>query len=169
MSDLANIEVTSWWGRLLVGRRPRRTLVRLAIVVGLYFFLFKVVFIPIRVTGQSMEPTYRNGRINLVNRWSYARQSPQRGDVIGLQADTSHLFLLKRVVGLPGETVQIVRSGVVVDGEPLAEPYAAGKGIPGMRQPRTLGADEFFVAGDNRSVTEYGVVRLHEIKGKVVF
>jgi signal peptidase I len=163
------IEVSSWWLRLIVGRRPVRTLVRLLIVVGLTLILFRVLFIPIRVTGNSMEPTYVNGRINFINRLAYVRRQPERGDVVAILMEDSRYPILKRVLGLPGESIVLRNGQVAVNGEFLQEGYVRGVGL--SRELRTTSLDEshYFVIGDNREVTAYGNVTLADIKGKVLF
>jgi signal peptidase I len=164
-----NGEVSTWWGRMLIGRRPKRTLARLIVLVVASFVLFKFLFIAIRVTGHSMEPTYRDGRINFVNRISYRRHGPNRGDVVALREDGSRLVLMKRVAGLPGERVAVRRGRVIINGVPLDEPYVRGTEIPPTRNETRLKSNEYFVIGDNRDITAYGTVYRHEIIGKVVF
>ena len=58
---------------------------------------------PIQIIRSSMNPTYQNGALNFVNRWSYAKGAPHRGDVIALKMDDE--MLLKRIIALPGETI----------------------------------------------------------------
>jgi signal peptidase I len=163
------LEVSSWWLRLIVGRRPLRTLVRLAVVVALTLVLFRVLFIPIKVTGSSMEPTYRDGRVNFINRLAYVRRGPERGDVVAILPEDSHYPILKRVLGLPGENVVLRNGRVAVNGEFLPEPYARGVGTTRELQTATLDEDQYFVIGDNREVTAYGRVKRADIKGKVLF
>jgi signal peptidase I len=162
-------EVSAWWLRLIVGRRPLRTLVRMIVVVVVALVVFKVLLIPIRVTGYSMEPTYRDGRVNFLNRYAYRRHGPNRGDVVGVQVKDSHLVLLKRVLGLPGEHVAVLDGRVAIDGRILDEPYVKGVGQLQARESALLGDHRYFIIGDNRGVSAYGVVQLREIKGKVLF
>ena len=163
------LEVTTWWGRLLVGRRPARTLARLVVLVLGSFVLFKFFFLPIRVVGNSMAPTYNNGRINLVNRMAFRWHPPKRGDVVAVQLDKSRLVLLKRVVGLPGEHLAIRAGHVVINGRRLDEPYANVADLPPSQDEMVLGPDQYFVIGDNRDISAFGAVHEHEVLGKVVF
>jgi signal peptidase I len=165
----ATWEVSSWWLRLIVGRRPLRTLLRACGVAAVAFLLFRVLLVPIRVTGHSMEPTYRDGRVNFLNRCAYVRQGPQRGDVVGVQLEDSRLVLLKRVLGLPGEQVAVLDGRVAINGRVLAEPYVKGVGELRSHESALLGAQQYFIIGDNRGVSAYGVVRRGQIKGKVLF
>jgi len=178
------LEVSSWWGRLLVGRRPARTLTRLIVLILVSFVLFKFLFLPIRVVGNSMAPTYHNGRINLINLLAFHWHAPKRGDVVAVQLDMpvndtgkradkppakSRLVLLKRVVALPGERVAVRAGIVVVNGKTLDEPYANVADNPPTQRELKLGRDEYFVIGDNRDISAYGKVHQHEVIGKVVF
>lgn len=157
---------------MLVGRRPVRTLVRAGVLVVVSAVVFKFVLIPIRVTGISMEPTYRNGGINFINRLSYAKSKPQRGDVVGIQLAGYHVMLLKRIVGLPGERVAIIAGRVLIDGRPQTEPYTTAN-ENWVREEVRLGAQEYFVVGDNRVMS----IELHDMRevdesrivGKVIF
>ena len=166
-SDPPSRGVKPLWLRLIVGRHPKRTLVRAVTIGALLFVAGKWCLQPIRISGHSMEPTYHNGRINFLNRMAYRLHGPVRGDVAGIRLAERRMVLMKRVVGLPGERV-ILRDGIVaINGSPLHEPYALGDDLPSMNNEVTLGADEYFVIGDNRDASEYGVVKRSEILGKI--
>ncbi len=122
-----------------------------------------IVIIPIRmfiaqpfiVSGQSMVPNFHNGDYVIVKEITYRRRDPQRGDVVVFRLPSNHhRFLIKRIIGLPGETVTIQNGNVTIttkDGKTvkLKEPY--------IREPFSsfgewkLGDDEYFVMGDNRN------------------
>jgi signal peptidase I len=163
-----NREPLTGWPRFVLGRSPKFTLIRLGVTVLLSVFLFTVVFIPIRVTGTSMEPTYRDGQINLVNKLAYRRHPPQRGDVVGIPMQGERALLLKRVIGLPGERVAVRQGEVEINGQPLAEPYLKRKRAP-WNAAFVLGPDDYWVVGDNRAVSVHGAVKRWEIAGKAVF
>lgn len=161
-----SIEVRGWL-RFLVGRRPAVTVLRVVVFLALYFGVFRQVYQPIRVTGVSMEPTYRDGRIKLLNVRAYrGGVLPERFDVVAVRKRETLRVLLKRVLGLPGEVVEVVGGAVYIGGERVEEPYVQGRGISGTRRPVRLGAGEYFIIGDNREVTAYGVVTLDEILGR---
>lgn len=162
------VEITSWWGRALVGRNPRRTLVRICVLVVLAFVTFRYVLIPIRVSGPSMQPTYTSGRPNLVNRLAFRFREPRRGDVIGIRMAGMSVQLMKRIVGLPGEHVEVRRGVVYINGTPLDEPYVKNP-APWDRRECDLGPDQYYVAGDNRANSENGVIERARIIGKVMF
>jgi len=157
----------------LIGRNPKNTAIRAVSLVIVCFVVFRFVALPVRVRGVSMEPTYRNGAVNLINRLSFARTRPKRGDVVGVTFTGESVQLLKRIIALPGERFAI-RNGVVqIDGEPLAEPYTEVNQHWTTRTERELGPFEYVVIGDNRTMDmnlhTWGVVDRSRIVGKVLF
>jgi signal peptidase I len=162
---------TSLLRRLLIGRNPRVTLLRALTLVVVSFITFKFILLPIRVTGGSMEPNFRDRRINFINRLAYVRGTPQRGDVVGVRFTGPSLMLLKRVVGLPGEQIGFLHGQVTVNGEVLTEPYLVLKS-DWNRAPVTLGPGEYFVVGDNRSMPMqwhyFGIAEQSRILGKAL-
>src|SRR6185312_14983308 len=116
-------------------------------------FLIARVFVQnYQVDGPSMTPTLLNNEYILVNKVDYDLHTPQRGDVIVFKypRDTSRDFV-KRVIGIPGDTVTVSAEGVVtVDGVTLKEPYT--NDLLNIYGPEkvTLGAGQYFVLGDNR-------------------
>ena len=130
------------------------------------------------VSGDSMEPTLSNGDNLIVDKISYRFNEPERFDRIVFpfqyQKDT---YYIKRIIGLPGETVQIDEDGnIYIDGEILEESYGREiideDKIGIADEPITLGDDEYFVLGDNRNyssdsrVKEVGNIKKDQIIGK---
>ncbi|MBC8000957.1 MAG: signal peptidase I [Opitutaceae bacterium] len=156
---------------IIIGRKPKRTFIRAVCLAAVCFVVFKFVVLPVRVAGISMEPTYLDGTWNAVNSLSYLRSEPQRGDVVGVQLSGRSIMFLKRIVGLPGETVAFDKGVVKIDGRPLEEPYLRNA-LKWDKDPERLGPDEFFVVGDNRSMDmadhSFGVAKRAKIVGKVV-
>ncbi len=172
-SNSAAEETKPLWFRLVVGRNPRLTLVRLVVLVLTSFVMFKVVLAPIRVTGISMQPTYRDGQINFVNRFAYHSSSPRRGDVVGIRAaDQLQILYLKRIIGLPGETVSIRGGKVLADGKTLEEPYIKDQ-KPWRIEATKLQMDEYVVIGDNRTMEQeshtFGKIRKSDIVGRILW
>ena len=127
---------------------------------------------PVRVHGISMEPTYRDGALNLVNRVVYRLRRPVRGDVVAIRLAGPSVLYVKRIVALPAEKVAIVNGVVEINGTPLAEPYVHNRGkwdVPEV----TVGPREYFVVGDNRIMRvadhDFGRVDASRILGKLVF
>ena len=140
-----------------------------------------VVFFGYRVSnaGDSMSPALKNGDVVLVNRLIYQIKGPARGDIIVFRPggnENTH-YSIKRVVGLPGETVQIIDGSVYIDGEEAeGDIYAADIEYAGTaEEPVELGEDEYFVIGDNTGVSDdsrtedVGNVRLEDICGEAWF
>jgi signal peptidase I len=160
--------------RFVFGRNPAWTIVRILLVVFVTLVLFKFVLIPIRVTGDSMYPTYRNGQIKFVNKLAYMNKEPQRGDVVAVELSGREVLLLKRVIAVPGETFQVLNGEVYINGQPIKEPYAVGKIPPqngkgyGKTDPIPLGPDEYMILGDNRELSEGYFNKRRQIIGKVL-
>lgn len=154
------------------------TLFYCGVAVFLAFVLVFSVGMKISMVGVSMEPALYNGQEVLVNRFIYKITSPKRGDVIAFLPNgnqNSHYYL-KRIVGLPGESIQIIDGYVYINGERLPEDEydkMADYGIVGNEIQ--LGSDEYFVLGDNRNMSEdsrsgnIGAVKKDTIAGKVWF
>ena len=146
------------------------------------FLAFVIVFsIGMRtsVIGDSMEPALYNGQEILMNRVVYKLSSPKRNDVVVFLPngnENSHYYV-KRVIGLPGETIQIKDGRVYINGVLLNEDDALDQMIDaGIAQNElTLAADEYFVLGDNRNSSEdsrsgnIGALKKDNIIGKAWF
>lgn len=141
--------------------------------------IFVVLFLcdRVTVTGHSMEPTLAAGDVVLVNQVEYHFEDPQRFDVIVFEKENNSAVkeYVKRVIGLPGETVQIINETVYINGEILEAPEGLVRvTLSGLAaEPIVLGSDEYFVLGDNRDSSEdsrfskIGNVKRGEIKGIV--
>lgn len=121
------------------------------IVVPIRMFIAQ----PFVVEGESMYPTFKNGDYLIIDELSYHFSEPTRGDVIVFRYPKNPvIFYIKRVIGLPGETIRIERgiaTITTVSGETLtlSEPYVVTEDAT-YTLTTTLGADEYFVMGDNR-------------------
>lgn len=115
---------------------------------------------PVRVKGSSMLSTLENGEMMLVSKIEYLLSAPKRQDVVICYYPNRYFdpwklvpqYFVKRIIGLPGETVEVQEGVVYIDGEPLAEPYLDPSHTrrQSSMNPVTLGDDEYFVMGDNR-------------------
>jgi len=157
--------------RVIIGRNPRRTLIRMAVWVLAVVLLSKFALLPIRVQGISMMPTYKANSINFVNCLAYRFHSPRRGDVVGIKLAGIHVMYLKRVIGLPGETIYFHNGQVFINGEALDEPYVIYP-CNWEHDPEQIGPDEYYVVGDNRSMDfslhEQGRSSRDRIVGKIL-
>lgn len=158
-----------WYVRMIIGRNPVYTLFRAIVWAVLLIVLFKFVLLGIRVRGQSMEPNFHDSQIKIINRLAYMRHPPQRGDVVAFRAEGFNALILKRVIGLPGETVSIHGNGeIFIDGKYLHETYAT-KGHTSYRGVQALEAKQYFLFGDNREISERYFKFDYQIIGKVLF
>lgn len=158
-----------WAGRLLLDA------LEVAVITTLVFLLARVFVQNYQVDGPSMTPTLLNSQFILVNKADYFLHSPQRGDVIVFRypRDTSRDFV-KRIIGVPGDTVTITLGGVVrVDGVRISEPYT--NDLTNFYGPETwtLKPGQYFVLGDNRGDSsdsrDWGPVPQSDIIGKAEF
>lgn len=127
------------------------------------------------VMGSSMYPTLVEGDQLIVEKVSYHFTDPKRFDVIVFPyPEDPSVHYIKRIIGLPGETVQISGETIYINGEPLEEDFGTSEmGTAGIAaEPITLGDDEYFVLGDNRSVSKdsryesVGNIHKDDITGK---
>ncbi len=145
-------EPPTWLQRVLVGRNPKRTLARIVVLVAVSLLVFNYVLKPIRVDGGSMLPTYKENGVNFVNRLAYLFHEPRRGDVVAVRLLAGgHVMYMKRIVGLPGETIAFRGGRLYVNGRPLDEPYVK---LPCYweHEPLQIGPDQYYVVGDNREM-----------------
>ena len=152
--------------RLVLGRSPRKTFLRILNLVGACAITFKFILLPIRVSGTSMEPTCHDGRVGCINLLAYAWRSPQRGDIVGLRTGPDHQLMLKRLIGLPGERIAIHAGTVYINGAPLDEPYVSWTGT-GEWPEETLDKNTYFVDGDNRPISQQFNAGRDQILGKL--
>lgn len=154
-------------------RGAPRELIETLVIAALLFFGMRFVMPAVVVDGSSMVPSLRDNQRLLENRLAYANVTlgntryylfapPQRGDVVivdaqNLPAIRADKPFIKRLIGLPGDTVLVRGGKVIVNGVPLSEPYIAAPPAytwPTDGRPVTLGPDQYFVLGDNRNASE---------------
>ena len=160
------------WSRVLIGRRPRHTALRLVVLVLASIGVFGYCLLPVRTQGISMLPTYEAGNLKFVNALAYTWSQPQRGDIVAIRLAGRRVVYLKRIIGLPTERVWIDAGMVYTDGVALDEPYVRHRAAWTVERV-ALAADEYFVVGDNRGMPsaqhEFGTVARARIVGKVLF
>lgn len=129
-------------------------IVYILVIVGLTYLIITFVGQRTRVSGSSMQTTLSDGDNLIVDKISFRLRDPKRYEIIVFPYQhQENTFYIKRIIGLPGETVQVKDGYAFINGQPLEEDY--GNEImqePGIaEQPITLGSDEYFVLGDNRN------------------
>jgi signal peptidase I len=135
------------------------------------FFAINAVSARVRVDGFSMVPTLQDGEYVLVNRLAYRNSLPERGDIIVFSSpQTTDLDLIKRVIGLPGDTVEISGGVVQVNKQILDEPYIAA--APVYNGEWEVPAGKLFVLGDNRNDSSdshaWGLLPIENVIGKAI-
>jgi signal peptidase I len=170
-TEVQKSDLPRWLRIVAIGRRPSYTLVRIAILIAVVVILRIFVFWPIKISGASMLPNYPMTGVNCINRLAYVWHEPKRGDVVTVRLAGPHVMFMKRIVGLPGETVEFIGGQLFINGKPLLEPYVKYH-CDWDYPPRKLGPTEFFVVGDNRAMRwedhTFGAAERERIVGKVM-
>ena len=150
-------------------------LIYMGIVLGVTFLIITFVGQRTHVSGESMENTLDDGDQLIVDKITYRFRDPERFDIIVFPFHyKENTYYIKRIIGLPGETVQVADGMIYIDGKILEESY--GREVmqdPGIAaEPITLGEDEYFVLGDNRNQSSdsrdpsVGLIHKDEIIGR---
>jgi len=163
-----------------IKKGSQRSLIGYTVVaLGLALFIRFFIAAPYVVSGASMEPNFEDWHYLIVDRVSYDFKAPARGDVVVFDLPQNESrALIKRVIGLPGETVVLSGQSVTIintehpQGFTLAEPYLDPANLTGVNEMRvTLAADRYFVLGDNRRVSAdsriWGTLPRNDIVGRV--
>ncbi|HLF25174.1 MAG TPA: signal peptidase I [Anaerolineae bacterium] len=150
------------------GRSWLREIIETALLTAIIFLFVNAATGRFKIDGTSMEPSLHDSEYVIVDKVTYLIGRPQRGDVVVFARDGDPKDYIKRVIGLPGETVQISDGHVLVNGQVLAEPYVAPANVTYSAQ--YLGEDEYFVMGDNRGNStdsrQFGPIQADDIIGR---
>lgn len=151
-------------------------IIYILIILALTYVIITYVGQRTRVSGSSMETTLSDGDNLIVDKLSYRFSDPSRFDIIVFpyryEEDT---YYIKRIIGLPGETVQVIDGYVYINGEQLASDIYGAEVMESAgiaEEPITLGDDEYFVLGDNRNHSSdsrdpsVGILKRSELMGK---
>jgi len=157
------------------------------VVIALSIFLVVYLFFmqPHQVNGQSMVPNFQSGEYVLTDKVSYKMRNPERGEVVVFHAppgancpEGTGCDFIKRILAVPGETVEVRNNQIIVNGQPLNEVYIpedfeTQAGAFTANRVVTMGPDEYFTVGDNRSYSSdsraWGPVPKTEIVGRAFF
>ncbi len=135
-----------------VGKEILSWIFTLGFAVILALVIRTFIFEPVRVDGESMADTLQNGEVMFVTKTEYLFNDPERGDVVICNYPGRTETFVKRVIGLPGDTLEIQNNVVYINGEAYDEPYLTeDRNDNGFSMASvTLSEDEYFVMGDNR-------------------
>lgn len=148
----------------------------LIISVIVLFLIHYFAFTIFVVSGESMEPNFHNKEVVLINRFNLFTNRFSRGDpmVLKFPGDPEHKKYIKRLIGLPGETVEVKDNGIYINGQRLTESYIPNnvKTDPSTKQTIWhLGEGEYFLVGDNRPNSSdsrtWGVAQRKDMTGPV--
>lgn len=157
------------------------------IVIALSIFLVIYLFFmqPHQVNGQSMVPNFLNGEYLLTDKVTYRMRNPERGEIIVFHAPQSAhcpkgtgCDFIKRVLGVPGESIEVKNNGIYINGTRLPESYLPRDlkimaGEFSRNRIIKLGANEYFVSGDNRPYSSdsraWGPIKKEDIIGRVFY
>lgn len=137
------------------------------VIVVVVVLIRTFIITPVKVDGDSMKNTLKNGDILLL----YKLSSINRFDIIVLDEEKDNEKIIKRVIGMPGETVAIKKGKIYINDKVIDDEYAYGETSDYNKV--TLRDNEYFILGDNRLISKdsryFGPIKENEIKGKIVF
>lgn len=142
-------------------------------ITVILFLLINFVSARVRVDGFSMLPTLEEGEFIFVNKLAYKFEEPERGDIIVFHypPDPKRQDLIKRVIGVPGDVIQVRAGSVYINGNQLVEPYIAE--TPTYQGEWVVPANNLFVLGDNRNDSSdshvWGLLPVEQVVGKSIF
>jgi len=144
-----------------------KSLLPYIIIIIVVILVRTFIATPVRVNGSSMYPTLKGDEIMLLNKLGHI----DRFDIVVLKIDGREDNLIKRIIGLPGETVEIKDNEIYINDKKLEDKY--GYGVTYNIDKVTLKEDEYFILGDNRKISldsrVFGTIYKNEIKGTTNF
>lgn len=146
-----------------------RWLIVLIVLATLVHFYVGTISI---VEGESMKPNFYSGQYLLTDRWHYLFGEPQRGDPVVLRfpGDPEHTKYIKRIIGLPGEKIEIKNGIIYINDKKLDEPYLPEQTLTFPDMSQHLEDDDYFLMGDNRSNSSdsriWGICPKRDLIGK---
>ena len=147
---------------------------------SLFIVVYLFIMAPNQVKGASMEPTFYSGEYILTSKITYKFRKPHRGDVVVFKSPKNpDIDYIKRIIGVPGDKIEVTNGDIIVNGEPLPENYVSHKtnlwevGYLKEGQASNVPPDMLFVMGDNRPRSsdsrEFGPIPFEAIIGEVFF
>lgn len=144
------------------------------LAIGIFLVVYLLVLRPHQIKGASMFPNFKDGEYLLTEKITYYRQDPQRGDVVVFKPPISDDEFIKRVIGLPGETISLKNGKFTIDGDVLKEDYIKvetnGSNFLSEGEEYIIPDGQYFVVGDNRPQSSdsrtWGPIAKKAITGK---
>lgn len=169
LSSAQGIKMRDFLFSIQLGELLKEIIFMLIIIAVFHFWLPRSI-----VQGSSMEPNLYEGERLAASPLPYTLGEPQRGDIVMLYpVEEDGPNLVKRIVGLPGETITFIDGELYIDGQRIDEPYLNEPCSNCRSRIWVLGEDEYFVMGDNRNVSRdsrnYGAIHHESIMAKVLF
>lgn len=138
-----------------------KIIIQLSILLTITFVTFHYVFLPVKISGDSMYPTLKNNENALMDAWHTKKNNIKRFDIIVVDSDDLDKYIVKRVIGLPNEKIEYIDDQLYIDGEYYAEDFLDQEYIRQIKEEKglshftddfqiQLGDNEIFVLGDNR-------------------
>jgi len=153
----------------VINLRFLKSLIPYIIIITIVVIVRTYIVTPVRVNGTSMYPTLNGGEIMLLNKLGKI----ERNKIVVLKLERDKENLIKRVIGLPGETIEIHNNKIFINGEEFPDPYGDGYTFSHNFTELTLGDDEYLVLGDNRENSldsrVLGAIKKQDIKGTTNF
>lgn len=148
-----------------------RFFILVSILLTIIFFGY-IGFKHFSIDGESMSPSYESRDRVVANKMTYKFSEPQRNDVIIFYDVIFDDFLIKRIIGIRGDIIEIVDGDIYLNGEKIEDEYSYEKIVdedlmPANEGPFYIYEDFFWVIGDNRDISWYGFIHIEEIIGKV--
>ncbi len=144
-----------------------KSLIPYVIIIIVVVLIRSFIVTPVRVNGKSMYPTLKGGEIMILNKLGKVN----RFDIVVLKIESEEDNLIKRIIGMPGETVEIKNNEIYINDKVLKDKY--GYGLTYDIDKVTLDDDEYFILGDNRKISldsrVFGTIKKDEIKGTTNF
>ncbi|MBT9159598.1 MAG: signal peptidase I [Dehalococcoidia bacterium] len=141
-----------------------REILTTVLLALLIFVAIRAVVHNFEVNGFSMEPNLHHGQFIIVSKAAYWFSNPLRGDIVVFQTGRPNHGIIHRIVGLPGELIEIRNGELYVNGEKLEEPYVRVRSV--SVSPRKVPHDSYFIVGDNRAATSWDIVPRRNIIGR---
>ncbi len=165
-------------GRSLFQPENRKSRIVLCVVLWSiisYLIISNFFLMAVEIKGASMSPTLLDGEKHLLYRFQYLYRSPKKGEIVVIRDPEDHGLSIKRIIALPHELMEIRRDGIYINGGKLPEPYLTQQSLAAsghkLIKPTLLGANEFYVMGDNRDYSAdsriYGPVPRRFVLGHI--